>query len=378
MIAPTRPPASPVVSSIPGAFADPTNGWQPARIAVLRALKLGDLLCATPALRALRRRFPAAEITLIGLPWAEDLVRRLPALDRLAAFPGYPGIPEAEAPPARTAAFLDAARAYHYDLAIQMHGDGNVSNGFVDALGAPVTLGYRRLDDDRLTLGLPYVADEPEVIRWLRLVGLLGAPVVDRRLAFPVTSAETGRAEDVLRDAPPGDGPLVGLHPGASDPHRRWPAARFAALATAVHERWRARLVLTGGAGERDLTDEIASRVPALDLAGRTSLGDLAAVIGRLDLLVTNDTGASHLAAAAGTRSVVIFGSTSPRQWAPLDLDRHFAVDARTFASPYLSGVEALARLPLEPVLAACARHLERNRPGFYARPAAPETVTRR
>lgn len=113
------------------------------KIAVLRALFLGDLLCATPALRALRERFPAAEITLIGLPWARELVDRLDTVDRLLIFPGYQGIPEAEYHPERTAAFLAAARAYGYDLAIQMHGDGGITNGFVAELGARHTLGYR-------------------------------------------------------------------------------------------------------------------------------------------------------------------------------------------------------------------------------------------
>jgi hypothetical protein len=83
------------------------------RVAVLRALFLGDLLCAVPALRALRRRFPQAEITLIGLPWAEEFVRRLPALvGRLLPFTGYPGIAEVAQCPERTATFLAEARAY--------------------------------------------------------------------------------------------------------------------------------------------------------------------------------------------------------------------------------------------------------------------------
>ncbi|MPZ13114.1 MAG: hypothetical protein GEU73_01590 [Chloroflexi bacterium] len=81
------------------------------RIVVVRALYLGDMLIAVPALRALRRRFPGAEMTLIGLPWAADLARRLGYVDRFLEFPGFPGIPEAPVEPERTEAFLVEARA---------------------------------------------------------------------------------------------------------------------------------------------------------------------------------------------------------------------------------------------------------------------------
>jgi len=82
------------------------------KIVILRALFLGDLLCATPAWHALRQRFPEAEISLIGLPWAKDMVERLPYIDRLLPFPGYPGIPEIEYCAERTEAFLSAVRAW--------------------------------------------------------------------------------------------------------------------------------------------------------------------------------------------------------------------------------------------------------------------------
>src|ERR687885_387573 len=85
------------------------------KIAIFRALYLGDLLCAVPALRSLRHRFPDVEITLIGLPWARDLVRRLPYIDRLAIFPGYPGIMEVPYDAGRTDAFLAEARSTGYD-----------------------------------------------------------------------------------------------------------------------------------------------------------------------------------------------------------------------------------------------------------------------
>jgi len=337
-------------------FATPVR-----RIAVLRALYLGDLLCATPALRALDRRFPRAEITLIALPWARELTDRLPYIDRLLAFPGYPGIDEAQYSPSRTDEFLAQARAYGYDLAIQMHGDGSSSNGFVAALGARVSIGYRIGADDRLTFSLRYSAQENEVLRWLRLVDSLSESLPgdaecaapSAALDLPVTPNESARAAELLPT--PALARRIGLHAGSKFADRRWPAERFAMLADALVERYAANIVLTGVESERALATAIRRhmRYPALDLTGRTDLGTFAAVIRRLDLLITNDTGASHVAAAMGTRSVVLFGPSRPAQWAPLDRRHHRTIDAMAFAEQ--AGVDgALAHLPLQPVLAAC------------------------
>src|SRR3954453_765732 len=90
----------------------------PRRIAVFRALFLGDLLCAVPALNALDRRFPEAEITLVGLPWAREWAERLPAVVTFLEFPGYPGLPELPVDEQRTAAFIDGMRQVGYDIAI--------------------------------------------------------------------------------------------------------------------------------------------------------------------------------------------------------------------------------------------------------------------
>ncbi len=333
---------------------------EPRRIAIFRALFLGDLICATPALRAVRRRFPYAEITLIGLPWAEDLLRRMPSLDRLEAFPGYPGIAEAPYDAERTAAFLVKARGTGYDLAIQLHGDGRSSNGFVSELGAWQTLGYRLEGDDRLDIGLAWVPQEHEVRRWARLVTELGGPVDDLHLDFPTDADEWTRAAALLSAAPEGSGPLIGLHPGAKDAARRWPPERFAAVGDALVERYGARVVVTGAPGEREIAAAVrrAMRAPALNLAGATDLGTFAAVIARLDLLVTNDTGASHLAAASRTRSVVLFGPTRPERWAPLDVDRHRVIDAMALEGAPDDAAAALAGLPVETVLTACEEAL--------------------
>ena len=340
------------------------------RIAILRALFLGDLLCATPAFRALRRRFPAAEIALIGLPWAAAFVARAPALDRLVPFPGYPGIAEGPRDPALTAAFLAEARAHGYDLALQLHGDGRSSNGFVAELGAPRTLGYRpgAAPDPRLTRSLPYLVGEHEVRRWVRVLAPLGiAPEPSPRPDLDLTAADIAGAAALLAGTG-GGGPLVGLHVGAKEEGRRWPIAHFAAVAERLVARHDARIVLTGGESERPLTEALrrAARVPLLDLAGRTDLGQFAAVIAALDLLVTNDTGASHLAAATGTRSVVLFGPSRPAEWAPLDGARHIAL-----AGAGDDPATALRRLPPGPVLAACFRQLSGRRPRPAAAPAA-------
>ncbi|MFP4440043.1 MAG: glycosyltransferase family 9 protein [Chloroflexaceae bacterium] len=336
------------------------------RIAVFRALFLGDLLCAVPALRALRRHFPLAEITLIGLPWAADLARRLSYIDQVLPFPGYPGITEVDYQAAQTQAFLQAARANPYDLAIQMHGNGTNSNGFVADLGARMSLGYRQGNDRRLTVSRPYRPAEHEIGRWLRLVRAVGVPADDPRTEFPTSHSEADHALELLRPLLDRPGPLIGLHAGGKDPARRWPPERFAQLADALVAQTGARIVLTGGPGERAITAAVrqAMHASALDLAGQTDLGSFAEVIARLDLLITNDTGASHLAAARGTRSVVLFGPSRPERWAPPDRARHRVIDALALAGSAIDPRTALRRLPVGPVLAAGREMLRRDQAG--------------
>src|SRR4051794_16557 len=163
------------------------------RIAIFRALKLGDMLCAVPALRAIRSGFPGSEIVLVGLPWASDFVARYPAyLDGFREFPGYPGLPELEPELARLPTFFESMRAERFDLAIQLHGSGATPTAIVSQFGAQIQAGfydpaYNFFDPATF---LPYPGRGLELRRLLRLVEHLGIPGHGEELEFPVSDYE--------------------------------------------------------------------------------------------------------------------------------------------------------------------------------------------
>jgi ADP-heptose:LPS heptosyltransferase len=311
------------------------------KIAIFRALYLGDMLLAVPALRALRQRFPLAKITLIGLPWATTFVERYAGyLDRLVEFVGYPGLPEVEVFPQRTQAFIEDQRAYHYDLAIQMHGNGRTSNAFISELRAGMTVGYFPLGDDKasaaVTLGAPYPAEGHEIERNLGLAGLSGCPSLDPRLEFPLWTEDFREIRGVLEALSLRATPWIGLHVGAKHLARRWPPAYFAELADMLAYTLHASIILTGGVHEMSTVQKVISHMSTepINLVGQTSLGGLAALLSTLDLFVSNDTGPAHLAYALDTPSITLFGPTDYRRWQPLAQQRHRSLRVPVACSP--------------------------------------------
>jgi lipopolysaccharide heptosyltransferase II len=308
------------------------------RIAIFRALQLGDLLVAVPALRAMRKRFPSAEITLIGLPWAESFVQRFSRyIDHFVEFPGFPGIDEVEVDSERTVHFLEEQRARNYDLVIQMHGSGTASNPFAVALGGRVTVGYF-IDSmpAGMTSGQKYPDDLPEIERNLGLARMLGCSDCDPRLEFPLFKQDCAEAAALLQRLPLATRPRVGIHAGARPPARRWPVEFFASVADTFAQRFNAQIILTGSPGESTTVQQVADlmQTQPLNVAGKTSLGGLAALISELDLFISNDTGPAHIADAVDTASVTIFGPADYRHWAPLNQERHRIVRHPVKCSP--------------------------------------------
>ena len=297
----------------------------PHRIAVFRALQIGDMLVAVPALRALRRAYPRAHITLIGLPWARDFVDRFGYCDELLEFPGFPGLPEREPDMQALSGFYTAARARQFDLALQMHGSGRLTNALVLELGARAVAGFRPDDARTPPHFLPWQPHQSELRRYLDLMIAIGVPPQGEQLEFPIHAAERREASALLnRHSPLGATPYVCLHPGARLPSRRWPAERFAAVADALARRGYT-IVLTGTTDEAAIALKVreAMRRPAANLVGKTSLGTFAALVRRAHLMICNDTSASHIAAATRTPSVVISSGADVARWRPLDEIRH-------------------------------------------------------
>lgn len=317
-------------------------------VAVFRALQLGDMLCAVPALRALRAALPAARIVLVAMPWTRAWAKRYPHyIDDFMAFPGYPGLPEQSWRAATVAMFLRRAQARHLDLVIQMHGNGRITNPVIGLFGARRRAGFFQPGDycPDTKRFLPYPDREPEIRRMLRLVRFLGAPDRGEALEFPLTSADE-QAARTLRDQAglSAAEDYICVHPGARAVRRRWPVTHFAAVADALAAMG-LRVVITGSETERPLAAAVADAMhaPALDLSGRTDLGALAALLRGARLLVCNDTGVSHLASALAVRSVVVFSGSDPGRWAPLDCGLHRTfTHAEADVSPVLTAAREL------------------------------------
>lgn len=297
-------------------------------LAVFRALQLGDMLCAVPALRALRAALPQARITIVGLPWAEQFARRFDCyIDDFIPFPGHPDLPEQAAQGHLLPEFYEAVRARGFDLALQMHGSGEVSNGIVHAFGPGVLAGFARQSQYPGHF-LPYPDTGPEPLRLLQLVEFLGASPVGADLEFPLHEQDAHELRQSGLHAGLAQGEYICIHPGARIRTKCWAPRLFAQVADQLARESGLTIVLTGSEKEFDLTSAVAAHMQtrAVNAAAPISIGAMAALMRGARLLVCNDTGVSHIAAGLKLPSVVIFTSTDMRRWAPLDHALHRCV----------------------------------------------------
>lgn len=297
----------------------------PGKIAVLRANALGDLVFALPALAALRTAYARSEIVLLGGEWHEELLEDRPGpVDRVVVIPpskGVRGGEDARGDPDELDAFFEKMQEERFDVAVQLHGGGRYSNPFLLRLGASLTVGLRTPDAAELDRWVPYFYWQSEMVRFLEVVSLLGARTDDPEPILAVVARDLDEACAVV---PETGSPLVVLHPGATDPRRRWPPESFAAVGDRLAERG-CRVIITGTADERALAERVAGamRAPAESVCGRLSIRGLTGLLSRAVVVVANDTGPLHLAGAVGAATVGIYWCGNLINSGPFTRTRH-------------------------------------------------------
>ena len=326
----------------------------PRRWLLIRPDQLGDLLWLTPGLGPLRERYPEAEITVAVGPWNREVLASNPAVDRLLTidFPGLSPRPKGGplAPYTYLARVARRLRAHHFDAAVVLRDDHWWGALLAAAAGIPRRFGYALPDvAPFLTDALPPPSRRHAVSKNIALLDAAlaaagRAPILapgqggdadpaalppvfhpwredeERATAILAPLAREGRAA-----------PLVAIHASAGVPVKLWDEGRWAAVADRLVAEFGARIVLTGGPGDESLVGEIARRMsgPALDLAGRTSIGALAATLARCAAGLGTDNGALHLAVAVGTPTVHLYGPADPVLYGPWgDAARHRVVSA--------------------------------------------------
>ncbi|WP_104118006.1 glycosyltransferase family 9 protein [Arthrobacter sp. B1805] len=277
-------------------------------IAVLRGGGLGDLMFAMPAIAALKDTYPEADITLLGMPGHAALLAGRPGpVSAVLELPFSPGVRPGDEDPEAVERFFTGIRG-SFDLAVQLHGGGRNSNPFLLRLGARHTVGTRTPDAVALERTIPYVYYQHEVFRALEVVGLAGAVPVDLEPRVHVLPAEADRAAQLT-----GEGAVIALHPGATDPRRRWPSSSFAEVAVRAAADG-CEVLVVGDETDVPTAEDIVRLALQADptanvrsLAGQLTLGELTGVLDRSAVMVGNDSGPRHLAQAVGTPTVGVY-----------------------------------------------------------------------
>lgn len=303
----------------------------PRTVLVLRALGLGDLLTAVPALRGLRRAFPGHRIVLATPGRLAPLAGT--EVDEVLAHP------DVDTPLPRTRVEVPV------DVAVNLHGCGPRSHALLDRLHPARRIGHGAPG----WAGPPWRGDTADRQRWCDLLAWHGIPAdaADLRLPPP------GRPSPLPRAAV--------VHPGAGYPAKQWPVGRFAEVARTLAAGGHP-VAVTGSAAERELTQQVVARAGlgcAAQWAGRTSLGELAALVSRAAVLVCGDTGIAHLATAYRTPSVVLFGPVPATRWGPPPGGPHITLSADGYrrGDPFADRPDpALLGVAVPDVLAALRR----------------------
>ncbi len=309
------------------------------KILVIKLAGIGDLILASPALRALRKRFPKAHIALLTTPRASELARESSYIDELFCLnPASKNLKE-------ITRLIKSLRKKRFNMAINLYNLFTLGGALKMAL-LMYSIGTRyRVGRDTDGRGFFYTIKVPdkrfserhEVEYNLDVMQALGADIKDKGLEIPISDKDREYVRKFLKQNGITDEDLViGLNPGAFRPSRRWNKEGFAQVADELTERYKAKILITGGPEEIELAQEIADVMkakPAITI-GKTTIRQSVALVKRCDLFISNNTAAMHIAAVVKTPLVALMGPCSLRYSPYGNKDRFIMVKKEVDCSP--------------------------------------------
>ncbi|MCM8760759.1 MAG: lipopolysaccharide heptosyltransferase II [Candidatus Omnitrophica bacterium] len=293
------------------------------RILIIRLDRIGDVLLSTPAIKAVRRAYPDSYIAVMVRPYARQIVEGNPNINEIIIYDKE----GREKDFLGNIEFIGNLRKKRFDLAIILHPTQRAH--LITALaGIPVRLGYDTKWGRLLTKRVPHKKQlglKHEIDYTLDLVRYIGIEATDRSLYMPLNAGSEQKIEKIFKEYGIHNNDLViAINPGASCPSKRWPAENFAAVTRSLISKYGVKTVILSGIGDKVFADKVAFLLDnrCLNLAGKTDVADIASVLKRCRLFISNDSGPVHICCAVGTPVVAIFGRSdrglSPERWGPL------------------------------------------------------------
>lgn len=328
------------------------------RILVVRQHnQLGDMLCVIPLLRQLKESYPGVWISLVASPVNAGVMANNRYLDDVILYDKTRYLTGGRLHLLAFRRFVQGLRAQAYDLAIV---PGTVSTSFTSDLlaylsGAPFRVGVRSLEGRENPAGFLFNlardldwSSDPRRHQTLRNADIMGGMIPaprDLHCELTLTAEELEQGRRWITERSSGTAKRVAFHPGAGKPPNRWPVEKFAALGNALRERWGAELFVTEGPMDHEVSQLLVSTLnDRVELIADKGIRDVASILSTMDLVVSNDTGVMHVAAAVGVPVVSLFGPTDPYQWAPVTPGNRWIK----------SRGEDVSEVSVEAVVAAC------------------------
>jgi lipopolysaccharide heptosyltransferase II len=293
------------------------------RILIIRTDKIGDLVLSTPVIKAVRDAYPDAHIAMMVRPYAHEIIKGNPYLDEVITYDKAKkglGI-------LNDLKFVAYLRKKRFDLALVLH-PKNRTHIITFLSGIPERIGYDKKLGLLLTKKIPHLKQyglKHEIDYTLDILRHAGIRCDDKKLYMAKDQSSERRIADMFAQSGISDtDTVVAMHPASSCPSKRWDVFHFAEVADELAKDHGIRIVIIAGPHDKKFGDGMsaAMKQPHLNLSGKTSVSDIASILRRSKLFISNDSGPVHISCAVGTPVISIFGRNdrglSPKRWAPV------------------------------------------------------------